>query len=228
MISYELRLLSDLDDGRTDKPAAAIVKERLNQFQDALAKLTKLGWSMRLTPTGVEFDIPDGFGDEVSDDGVVLGDLNGLNALERAGIPLEIVDYIDHCAPTPEDIDDASQEFSDRLEYVEAHRKLADPTTSVCCQCQDELQARMQKHEQQYGARSLLVPCHSDFEHGVLHGKVEALHWIQGESMTDPVERLQDQHADQQEESKYPNDWDQSQCSCDSHYCAVEPDLAFA
>jgi len=228
MTSYELRLLSDKEAGYTNQRAAEIVEHRITKFCDAVARLTTLGWSMRLTPTGLEFDIPDGYGDEKLDDGSICSDLNGLNALARAGIPLEMVASIDACAPTPEDIDDAHQEFSDRLEYVEAHKKLADPATSVCCKCQDKLQAMLNEHEERYGARNLRIACDSEFEHGVLFGKVEALSWVLGESMTDPIERLQDRYVEQSENKEYANDWDDTRCSCDSHDCIDDLDPAFA
>ena len=56
-----------------------------------------------------------------------------------------------------------------------------------CTCCHDDLDEKMIGLEQQYGRRSLLIG--SDYERGILHGKLEALRWVLGQPWEDPHER---------------------------------------
>lgn len=176
----ELRFIPLKDSDLTGEILANYLRKRLPILHGIVDKLVKAGCPLRLTPGGIAFDPPDVTDDTPAD--VANEKLSSLGITEEV---------LDSPVRSLAEILEAEEEYGDRVWYDENDRQLRDPDSHVCDCCQEARNERMSEVEATYGRRSLMVSGGSDFERGILQGKLEALEWLLGADWEDPEERHQ-------------------------------------
>lgn len=158
----------------TGKKLATYLKNRLSHLSEIAGTLADAGWSVQLTISGLAFEAPNYSEDNEDDADEVREQLKLLG----------IDDEFSNCpSRSLSAILDEEGEYSDRSSYEESDRRFRDPSRPICTCCVDDLTEKMSEMEKRFGRRSLMIG--SDYERGVLHGKLEALRWVLGDAWED-------------------------------------------
>lgn len=172
----EIPFIPEQKSHLSEKAAARYLRKRLTEMTAVLEKLLEAGWPVRLTTTGLAFDPP--LSEDESGDPEVV-----QNQLMALGIDEECVT----ASRTVQDIQDAVDEYEDRVRYDDLDRHFRDPTHQFDRERDADTLREMRTLEGQYGRRTLMIG--SEFERGVLYGKLEALLWVRGGQWWSPFYR---------------------------------------
>lgn len=179
----EITFITEDAKGLEGAEMTQYLKERLRYLADLADKLSADGWSVQLTIRGLAFQPPEGPADTQKAAEAMQ------ERLKQLGIPDLVRPWASHSI---DDLEMTEDEYSDRAWYEQADRVLRDRSTGLCCCCEDSMIKRMKQLEEWFGRRGLMVA--DDYERGMLHGKIQAMRWMLGDSWDDldEVEDLED------------------------------------
>lgn len=142
---------------------------RLRKVLEAARKLNGAGWTVRPTLTGIAIEPPSREGtkyEEIDQSLRALGIEDGIEPSPSRTLP---------------DLGEAEKQLTDRIWYIRTHRYLKNPTPDLTATAKytfEMLQA-MQELETKYDPVNLSVE--SDYEWGLLNGKLSAIRWVLGD-----------------------------------------------
>jgi hypothetical protein len=154
------------------------LKDRLSHLSELAGTLADAGWPVQLTISGLAFQSPNSTEGDEEDAEEVKEQLSLLGIQDEfSGSPSRSLN----------DILDGEDEYCDRTWYEESDQRFRDLSTPICTCCVDDLTEKMAEMEKQYGRRGLMIG--SEYERGILHGKLEALRWVLGDDWEDTEEK---------------------------------------
>lgn len=170
---YEIAIMGPEDIDEQGAEYLAYLQSRLPQLLEIAHKLVQAGWTIFPTLTGLGLKAPEGEECEEYDD-----EADPERPLQHLGIDEKI--NMSH-SRTPKEVGEALDELFDRIWYERTLVYLADPSpdSHTSSDVISGMLKNMNRVEQKYGLESLIVE--SDFDWGMINGKLSALRWILGD-----------------------------------------------